>query len=70
MIDKGQPIVCFPSRVHDEDIPCEIVLDDPGYQHLNLPIDEASVDWFEETFRDRLDTDVIPVIVTSKVYGE
>jgi hypothetical protein len=69
MIDQ-KVILCLPSRVHLEDIPCEIVLDDPGYQHLNLPIDEASKAWFEETFRGRLNAGVKPIVVTSRIYGE
>lgn len=67
---SDETVLILPSRVHDEDIACEIILDDPGYQHLHMPINEASVDWFEETFRDRLNADAIPVILTSKIHGE
>lgn len=63
-MNDQQAILCLPSRVHDEDIVGEIVLDDPGYQHLHLPVDELSLDWFKETFRDRLNADAIPVILT------
>jgi hypothetical protein len=46
------------------DDPCSI---DESYDNAKRA---ASIAWFEETFRDRLNTDAKPVIVISKIYED
>ncbi len=70
-------MIFYPSRVHDDDIPSEIIIVDHSYKHLNLPCEpdctidrEAAITWFHETWANRLQADGKPVIVVSRIYEE
>ncbi len=67
-------MIFLPSRVHEDDIPGTIIIDDHGYQHLNLPCEvdhEAeAIEWFRSRWLTRLLTDGEQVIITSRIFEE
>jgi len=67
------PMFILPCRIHQDDISGAVIVDDHGYQHLNLPCEadrESAIDWFRETWVDRLKADVEPVIIVSRIHEE
>lgn len=67
-------MIFLPCRIHQDGVSGTVIIDDHGYQHLNLPCEvdhkAEAIAWFRSRWAKRLLTDGDPVIITSRIFEE